>query len=146
MPTPHDILNEIIFCRKQALVVAIKLGLITKRDSQRKKLECKSNPYKPKLSCVTKRMKSLTISDETTTMKMPDPRNIQLKDYFGKLQNNDIGEKSPYTVLHCSSGKKVIVRKTSLCWLMARETNKLSSDRLIRVQNPKKNIQRIKDM
>lgn len=137
LPSPQEILNEIIFCRTSALTVATKLGLTTKRNSQRMKIECKINPYKPKFNCISKRMKRLTISNETT-MKMPDPRNIQLKDYSGKLKNIDIEERSPYAVLYSANGRKIIVRKTSLCWLMANETRKLSSDRLIRVQNPKR--------
>lgn len=136
LPSPQEILNEIIFCRKSALVAATKFGLVTKANTQRLKIECKINPYTPKLNCVSKRMKSLSISNKST-MKMPDPRNIQLKDYSGKLNNIDVEERSPYAILYRANGKKVIVRKTSLCWLMAAESRKLSSDRLIRVQNPK---------
>lgn len=137
LPSPQEILNEIIFCRKSAIATATKLGLISKGNAQRLNIECKINSYIPKLNCISKRMKSLTIFDKTT-IKMPDPRNIQLKDYSGKFNNIEVEEKSPYAVLYSASGKRIVVRKTSLCWLMANDSRKLSSDRLLRVQNPKK--------
>lgn len=69
---------------------------------------------------------------------MPDPQNIQLKYYSGKFHNIDVEARSPYAVLYCATGKKIVARETSLCLFMASESRKLSSDRLLRVQSSKK--------
>lgn len=63
LPSPQEIFNEIMFCRESAMATATKLGLITKGNAQRLKIECKINTYIPKFNCISKRMKSLTIVD-----------------------------------------------------------------------------------
>lgn len=60
------------------------------------------------------------------------PGEIILKDY------GDCGialsENSPYTVLCDNLGNKKVVRKSTICWLLAKNKHSLSSDRLTRVK------------
>lgn len=133
LPSPEEIINEIVFCEKNAIVTATKLGLITKENSRRRNTVCKINPYTAKVGCITKQMNSLCVN-EKRLVKMPDPRNIQLKDYSGKLKCSTVDERSGYAELQSATGRKIIVRKTSLCWLLRNESRKVSSDRLLRVR------------
>lgn len=134
LPSPQEIYNEIVFCKKTAIVTATNLGLITKGNSRHKKLECKVNPHKPKVNNIAKQLKSLSIR-EKPSLKMPSIQNIQLKDYTGKLNRTHIDERSSYAEIRSATGKKMLVRKTSLCWLLRKETRKVSNDRLLRVRN-----------
>lgn len=52
----------------------------------------------------------------------------------GSGDNVDLDETSPFVKVTNNSGKKVIVRKSSVCWLLCEDKFKLSSDRLQRVQ------------
>lgn len=59
-----------------------------------------------------------------------------LKDYnnTGSENNIDLDEKSPFAVVMTNQGKEMVVRKSSICWLLSKDKCKLSSDRLQRVQ------------
>lgn len=67
---------------------------------------------------------------------MPKLKNIQLKNYESRLEGQCVDEKSSYVEACRSKGRRIIVRKTSLCWLLREEGFKLSSDRLQRVKAP----------
>lgn len=56
---------------------------------------------------------------------------LKLKEY---CNNQVIDETSRFAIVTCSSGKEKIVRKSSIVWLLTNTKNKLSSDRLLRVQ------------
>lgn len=62
-----------------------------------------------------------------------DFKNIKLKNYEGKIKPNDVNETGPYVVVTCEDDKQIVLKKTSLCWLLSTECKKLSSDRLYRV-------------
>lgn len=64
-----------------------------------------------------------------------------LKDYGDKLyrgldseNDTDLDETSPFIKVTDKSGKEMVVRKSSVCWLLSQDKFKLSSDRLQRVQ------------
>lgn len=61
---------------------------------------------------------------------------LSLKNYAQKIVADKITEHSPYVVVECSDGKHVVVKKTSLCWLLRKSPSKLSSDRIYRVRTP----------
>lgn len=63
-----------------------------------------------------------------------DLKNIQLKDYSGKCTPDKFTETCQYVEIQCAADKKIVVKKTSLCWLLGKESTKLSSDRLLRVR------------
>lgn len=135
LPTPLEIYNEIIFCRKNATLIAIKLGLIKKENQNESKyFKCKVNPHiGTKLSKSMQRKK--THENDETSFVIPDLRNIKLRDYNGKLKSRTVDERSIYAEITNATGNKVIVKKSSLCWLMRDENKKMSNDRLGRVKH-----------
>lgn len=59
-----------------------------------------------------------------------------LKDY-GNVNSKGsacLNEKSPFVAVTDNNGKEMVVRKSSICWLLSKDKCKLSSDRLQRVQ------------
>lgn len=66
-------------------------------------------------------------------------KNIKLNDYTGKLKQDAQKENSSFVEIKCSAVKTMIVKKTSLVWLLRRESRKLSSDRLLRVRGNRTN-------
>lgn len=135
LPTPQEIYNEIIFTKKNAVNIAIKLGMMKKCDASKISLKCELNPYDTSNFRNKKRVK---ISKKAQFHGIYSFKNIQLKDYTGKLKTAVLDEKSPYTEIHNSTGRTIIVRKSSLCWLLRKDRRKLSSDRIRRVMGPEK--------
>lgn len=62
-------------------------------------------------------------------------RGCLLKNYADNMENELIGETSSYAEIARENGKRLIVKKTSLCWLLRKDWQKLSADRLRRVQS-----------
>lgn len=56
---------------------------------------------------------------------------LQLKNYDAK---RNLSETSAFATVTCQSGKNVVVRKSSIVWLLSNTKSNLSSDRLVRVQ------------
>lgn len=132
LPSREEIIKEIEFCQRAAVLTATKLGLISKSEPN-KIYTCKINPFtenkKSKLKTHIKPTKQYT-----HTIKLRDLKNIQLIDYTGKIKRQVIDETSPYAEIQCNNNKKIIVKKTSLCWLFNVDSKKISSDRTKRVQ------------
>lgn len=59
--------------------------------------------------------------------------NLKLNEYSDKIEPSQVDANSLYAVVRDSNGKRLCIKKHSLCWLMDKTTTKLSSDRLIRV-------------
>lgn len=138
LPSPEEIMNEIEFCKRTALTTAVKLGLTTKNNAN---FICKIKPY---TSIVDTKMKSRAkfhnIKIKSKMFKVPDLTNIKLKDYTGKLKQDASNERSSFVEMQSAGGKNIVVKKTSLCWLLRNESQKLSSDRLLRVRDCKKKL------
>lgn len=132
LPTSIEIYNEIILCKRTAIATATKLGLITNTKSNQKSLVCGVKMYDPNARNKTKRLKQNDV--ENTTLYIPNLKNIQLKDYSGKLKQTVIDVNGPYVEFYSTTGKRIIVLKKSLVWLLRRESHRLSSDRLQRVK------------
>lgn len=69
-------------------------------------------------------------------------KNIQLKDFSDKFENKCVEENSPYVEVYRSTTKRIIVRKTSFCWMLRNDYAKISSDRLERVKSNAKSKKR----
>lgn len=133
LPTAEHIFNEVLFSRRIAIKTATKLGLISNGFQNDSILQCKIKPYTSDVKSNLKPMKTqTTVARES--FKMPSLKNIQLKDYNGKLKRDVIDENSAYAEIKSVTGKRIVVKKTSLCWLLRRESAKVSSDRLQRVK------------
>lgn len=59
-----------------------------------------------------------------------------LRDYQDAQSDGVIhlDEKSPFVVVVDKNGKEMVVRKSSICWLLSKNKFRLSSDRLQRVK------------
>lgn len=141
LPTPDEICNEILFCKRTAIATARRLGLVTQPELKSECIQCKVQPLS---STSNKRMpkKNAINTVGRSVSKMPDLKNIQLRDYDGKLKHSVIDEKSPYAEIKKTNGKRIIVKKTSLCWLLRKESHKVSSDRHIRSRTTNKITQK----
>lgn len=131
LPSPEEILNEIVFCLKSATATAKKLGLITAKRPQQTIFNCKINTI---ITQAIRKKKTLPPKNDMESFELPNLKNIQLKDFSTKFALNDIDMRSPYVELHSATGKRIVVKKSSLCWLLRDESQKLSSDRLQRVK------------
>lgn len=59
-----------------------------------------------------------------------------LKNFAQIFGENEVDISSPYVEIQISDPyRRLIVKKTSLCWLLRKSSPKLSSDRLLRVRN-----------
>lgn len=67
---------------------------------------------------------------------------VLLKNYSS--DKTSLSETSPFTHVRCSSGKDIVVRKSSIVWLLSKSKTNLSSDRLVRVQESEFGIKKSK--
>lgn len=133
LPTDDEIRIELECCSALAIRMAVELGLVKAKNTI---YHCKVNPYSEKLMSKKKRKKEAAISSSHISLSPKFLQNIKLKNYYGKTLAKKITETSPYVEIKCHDSSLIIVRKTSLCWLLVSEQQKLSSDRLRRVQHP----------
>lgn len=70
-------------------------------------------------------------------------QDIQLKNYSNQVNHEDITESSPYVEI--DGDKRLVVKKTFLVWYLRKDCQKLSNDRLLRVQGSReKNVHKRK--
>lgn len=136
LPMAEEINKEILFCKQLAIATATKLGLIKTTKSKCEKYVCKINPSI--MQSQSNDMKSYVYSKCNTVQfkSVSDLKNIQLKNFDGKYKTSDMSETGPYAKIVCADDKEILVKKTSLCWLLGTDYIKLSSDRLFRVRAP----------
>lgn len=136
LPTMETISDEIEKCKKKAIFDALKLGILTKSKSKNNDLfKCETNPYRSQ-----KKAKKLYYVKNNAEKLEKEKRKIQIiqgiysiKDYSNIIRSEEVTDVSPYVIIKCVSGNKII-KKTSLCWLLRPETQRISSDRLLRVR------------
>lgn len=138
LPTRDEIFKEIEFCKQLAIKSASKLNLIKTTREKTHEFECGVKPYEMRNQCVELNgTESVPIDDSNISsiqFAASDLRNIQLKDYSGKCEPSEVSETGPYIEIICAGEKKIVVKKTSFCWLLGKDSTKLSSDRLLRVR------------
>lgn len=135
LPTMEQIANEIQFCHKLAIATASKLGLIVTKREKNVTYSCKIRPYRSKREVkLPKKNTNSNVKVNLYKLKLSDFKNIQLKNYAGKISPASIDATSPYIDVQFSKSKPIIIKKTSLCWLLGTDCPKMSSDRLLRVQ------------
>lgn len=138
LPTADGINKEILFCKQLAMITAQKFGLIKVNNAKCKQYVCKVNPLplenranecrkKKSVQCVGSK-------SNVFQFKSADLKNIQLKNFDGKYKSSDMSSAGPYVKIVCDENKQILVKKTSLCWLLGTDYVKLSNDRLLRVR------------
>ena len=73
------------------------------------------------------------IQDSTILTSLKGPVELIKLNETKKL-TTELNIDSPFTVVTDSFGKESIIRKSSICWLLNKDSSKLSSDRLVRVR------------
>ena len=63
---------------------------------------------------------------------LSDFSDLELKDY-AESKNIEKDVFTPFTLVHTNTGQEIVVRKSSICWLLNESVGKLSSDRMQRV-------------
>lgn len=123
LPSKEEICCEIEKCKFNAMQFARKIGISPKKKS-------------PQMRCYVRAYRGSEwyyIPDKKIERSLPTFHNLELKDYSKKLKGKQFSETSPFVKISCAI-KRVIVKKSSLCWLLRTEEHKLSSDRLKRVK------------
>lgn len=130
LPTRDEIFKEIEFCKQLAIKSASKLNLIKTTREKTHEFECGVKPYEMRNQCVELNgTESVPIDDSNISsiqFAASDLRNIQLKDYSGKCEPSEVSETGPYIEIICAGEKKIVVKKTSFCWLLGKDSTKLS--------------------
>lgn len=140
LPSQNEIIKTILKSKSNAIETAVKIGLIAK--SSKSKEESCFCPVKPcipnekdKFPHIVRNMskdENFTLNDNKYKYLFA---NLSLKNYASKFENKLLDETSSYVEIPFVDCKnKFIVLKTSLCWLLSKGGNKLSSDRLLRVR------------
>lgn len=138
LPTADEINKEILFCKQLAMTTATNFSLINKNNSKCKQYVCKIGPLTPQnqTNDFSKKRSVQSVDSISNAFKFKpvDLKNIQLKNFDGKYKSSDLSEAGPYAKIVCADDKEILVKKTSLCWLLGSDYVKLSNDRLLRVQ------------
>lgn len=133
LPSMVEIANQIEECKLLALDTAQKFKLITKKESFDQNIfACEIIPYVHKITKKSQLMQNTVPITTTKQLKLSDLNGICLKNFAEKTK---IEENSPFVELHFENQtNRTVVKKTSLCWLLRKDWQKVSNDRLRRVQ------------
>lgn len=138
LPSKQQIFDLLENCRDEAICLADSVGIYVDYDNAYFLFNCSLPPLEVKPS------KKIVDSHTNMEKKRIMIHSLFLKNYAHKIPSEGLNECSPYAAVDCSNGKRVIVRKTSLCWLLRKSHVKLSSDRIYRVRTPYDNENIIK--
>lgn len=135
LPTMQEIHDTIQKCKINATQDAVKLGLIEQKRVLKFDYSCKINPYVEKATAKKLSPNLLKSKVDLQPERIMQLRNISLTNHADKFENQNVEENSPYVEVYRNSIKRVIVKKTSFCWMLRNEYSKISSDRLERVKS-----------
>lgn len=128
LPNKEQIIETILECRSRAISDAKKFNLIGNNF----KFACNIKPHI--LNSTEKELSNQEFESEMSD-DMEQLKSISLINYAEKFADKEVDENSSYAEIFGDDGsKRLIVRKTSLCWLFRTNYLKLSSDRLQRVK------------
>lgn len=135
LPSLKEIECVIKKCATDATDLGLKLNFISKNDLNDKELlSCKINPYSPPPNDADVEPKA---KKNINHLKVSDFDGITLKNFSSK--KSVVDETGPYVeLLFNRNSKRIVVRKSSLVWLLRKDKQRMSSDRLRRVQCPTK--------
>lgn len=143
-PDESQIIEIIQKCKKESIEKAVKLGLIkSNQKSQGNICVCSVQPWQKQV-----RKENNTLNDSHFTDRLSDIEerifdieikllSTTLKNYAAKFANNAVPERSAYVEVF-GGDRRLIFRKTSVCWLFGKDKQKCSSDRRFRVMSRNK--------
>lgn len=128
LPTRREICEVINQCKVQAVKDAKQISLLSRKCKNNRTYPCKIQAY----------VSYKTINNENNIQNpnhqldqpefTPKIKNMQLKDYSEKFNTEPIDNTSGYAEVLCDNGRRIVVKKTSLCWLWRKDYHKISSD------------------
>lgn len=129
LPSKKQICDEILNCKSDAITTAVSMKLIPLRlAAKTKSTNCPIEEYKFK---GTKQHKISPVA-KYKNFSLSKFKTIGLKNYAEK-KTEPIPETNSY-VEFVLNKKRFVVKKTSFCWLLQDDVQKLSNDRLQRVR------------
>lgn len=136
LPIKDEISTEIFKAKTKAIDDAITLGLMNENERTNIDLDCHIASYSPKSTKSSKNyvQDESQFSDQSSGDIFGQLMHTSLKNFAYKFGENPIDQKSQYTEIF-GSKSRIIIKKMSLCWFLRKNGPKLSSDRLLRVQN-----------
>lgn len=153
LPTELEIIEQIEKCKSAAVKDAITLGLLS-RAEKKLPITCAVIPFTPKrLKIIFNESDESYESDgsyedeefEKESELEFQIRNVlsglrftTLKNFEKKFIGKEVDVDGPFVEI-LGKNKRIVLKKTSLCWLLGKPTHKLSSDRLKRVKCNEKN-------
>lgn len=138
LPTMAEIHDEVLKCKNYAIQDALKIGLIEQRNVKRFDFSCKVNPYTEVSTKKNRRSNKPQLSVIHQPKRIIQLKNIALKNFADKFLDKNVVENCPFVEVYSNSIKRIVVKKTSFCWMLRNDYAKLSSDRLERVKDIKR--------
>lgn len=130
LPSESEIYGEIFKSKSMAIKSGIKIGLVKKGKEYEDSCACQIGPYMPPNVKVNRQDTSEKNLFDLTRFRASV---FRLKNFAQKFESEEVGTTGSFLEIpHCK--RKFVVKKSSLCWLLRKETPKLSSDRLMRVR------------
>lgn len=136
LPSFSQMIQEIMRIKKKAITDALSFGLLTKTEVA-SACKCMINPLNVKENS---KIRPKCILDDVKKKHLAEVSKTSLPNYTKHFVGKSIGETSPYTRHLLANGKELVLKKTSLCWLLRTDYQKISSDRLLRVRTDTKRI------
>lgn len=139
LPTQTEIFEMIEKSKFKAIEKAIEVGLLDEEDGNLD-LECDVHPLSPHRESrfIKNNTKKVKCDFNSNGLTLTNLMTISLKNYYYKFEGKEVEETSSYVEIH-GSKNRMIVKKTSLIWLLRKDPCKLSSDRLERVKSAQSN-------
>lgn len=133
LPTFSEILDCIEASKTKAITDSISLGLLTD-DVENVSLMCGVIPFDKQKAKNVKPVNSVSNVDivKKYSCILSQLKNTSLKNFSEKFLDRKVDEASSYLEIY-GGKKKIVIKKTSLVWLLRSNLVKLSSDRLQRV-------------
>lgn len=140
LPTLPEIYNEIEKSKHQAIRDAIVLGLIKKNKQNTFDFGCKINPYQNRRSKKRTNIRSTSYFIKQSIHRVLELNKIKLKNYAHKFIDKEVSQESNFVEVHVNpeTNERKIHKKTSFCWLLRGDNERVSADRLQRVKIPTK--------
>lgn len=144
LPSIQEIIDEIEACKSDAIKYALEVGLITRKNEKSISLTCGidklpfRNNERSWLDIDEESETSAIYEDEVEPKQVPEQElrldSLLLPNFAEKFIDQEIPDTSPYVEVFYDGIKRIVVKKSSLCWVLRPPAMKLSSDRLRRVQ------------
>lgn len=142
MPTQKEIYDQIEKCKARAVQYATKIGLMKKKDKN-SIIACKVLPYVQQPSRKTLDNSRNNCFKDNGCLYEKLQISLLLKsgsynNHAEKFRGVSVGETRSHVEMNNSAvntNRKIIIKKTFLCWLLSTNSSKLSSDRLKRVKS-----------